>query len=352
MEMIVAGPAEQLGHPFRIITEVPLERQIGRHRTLSFGTRWLYSDLNVSLDEPVEAVVVWDPGWLRTGEGEGAINEMQRVWDLAQEWDAPIVGLYSDWFAAWKVDTGIVGTKSSTMYMDAIIIDCAGASALRHSIHPLTVKDPNDRRFVPMLEGLDFLTYGRLPRVGGGLMPDKKPIHERSIDVCMVSTLHPQHVVLRPYYVDQVQKVCDQHGWEFHWTDRASAEEMEALYLDSKVVFNASLGTQPNCRVYEALACGALLLTDGWNIGMKNVPCARYTDAWELEILLRDLLTMDKASQMRAQLQGLLWAEQRSPEKTWERVLDEAAFMVKSVHSARAARKRFREERNAVSATN
>ena len=343
-EVIAAGPVETIGHPFRIVTEVPLERQIGRHRTFSFGTKWLYSDLDVSFDERVDAVVVWDPGWLRTGTGEGATHEIQKVWDLAQEWDAPVIGLFSDWFAAWEVDEGIVGTKQATMYMDGIIVDGAGASALRRSIHPLSVEDPNDRRFCPILQHDGFLTYGRMPRLGGGLKVEMKKPSERGVDVAMVSTLHPQHVVFRPYYVDQVASICEQHGWSFEFTDRASAEEMEALYLNSKVVFNCSLGSQPNCRVYEALAAGCLLLTDGWCRGMQNIPCSRYSDEWELEILLRDLLTMDAASQDRLQQQGLFWAAQRTPEATWISVLDDALALAKRTHSARAARKKFRVE--------
>jgi glycosyl transferase family 1 len=343
-DVIAAGPAETLGHPFRIVTEVPLERQIGKHRTFSFGTKWLYSDLDVSFDEDVEAVVVWDPGWLRTGTGEGAIHELQKIWDLAQDWNAPVIGLFSDWFAAWEVEEGIIGTKAATMYMDGIIVDYAGSSALRHSVHPLTVVDKNDRRYCPMLNDDAFLTYGRLPRIGGGIQVEMKPPVEREVDVAMVSTLHPQHVLLRPYYVDKMMALCRANGWSFSWTNKATAEEMEELYLNSKVVFNCSLGSQPNCRVYEALACGCMLLTDGWNIGMKGVPCARYSDAWELEIMLRDMLTMGVDQQHRMQLQGLMWAAQRTPEKTWERILDDALLLAKRTHSARDVRKKFRQQ--------
>lgn len=351
-DVVVTGPAETLGHPFKVVTEVPLERQIGKHRTVSFGTKWLYSGLDVTFDEDVEAVVVWDPGWLRTGTGEGAIHELQHIWDLAQEWDAPVVGLYSDWFAAWDVGEGLIGTLASTMFMDALIVDPAGVAALKRSVHPLTVEDEHDHRYRPMMEGRSFLTYGRLPRIGGGLDVEVPKIHEREVDVAMVSTLHPQHVVLRPYYVAELERICAEHKWSFIWTDRASAEEMEEIYLNSKVVFNVSLGTQPNCRVHEALACGALLLTDGWNIGMKDVPCSRYSDAWELEILLRDLLTLDPTSADRLQLNGLAWAGQRTPEKVWEGVLGAAVHIASHTHVARAARRRFREQRQAELAAN
>ena len=350
--MLATGPVETLGHPFRIVTEVPLIRDIGRHTTFSFGTKFLYTDLKVDLPEPVDAVVVWDPGWLRTGTGEGAIHEIHKIWEMAQEWDAPVVGLFSDWFAAWEVADGIVGTKTATMYMDAIIIDSAGAAALRRSVHPLTVTDENDRRYCPIVVNDSFLSYGRLPRIGGDLDLDVAKIHEREIDVSMVSTLHPQHVVLRPYYVDLMERICADNGWSFVWTDKATAEEMEDLYLRSKVVFNVSLGSQPNCRVYEALACGCLLLTDGWNIGMKGVPCVRYTDPWKLEIALFDLLSSEPARQARMQYRGLTWAQAHSPTRTFERVFDQALEAASQTRSARVARRVFREEREALHAAN
>jgi hypothetical protein len=335
---IAVGPVEAMGHPFCSVTEVPLRREVGEHIAYAFGTKWLYSKLRIVPDEPVDAVVLWDPGWLRTGTGEGAIDEIRKVWEQAQEWDAPVVGLYSDWFAAWKVDTGISGTLSSTMFCDALIVDPAGAAALRASVHPLRVTDPNDHRYRPIVEMDSFLTYGRLPRIGGELDVEVPPIHEREVDVAMVSTLHPQHVVLRPYYVDSLRKICAENRWSFEFRNDATAEEMEELYLNSKVVANVSLGSQPNCRVSEALACGALLLTDGWNIGVRDVPCARFNDAFEMKVLLRDLLEMEPVHQDRVQLMGRAWARAHSPERTWKRVFDAALAVAPLTQSARGAR--------------
>jgi len=341
---VAVGPAETVGHPFRVATEVPVERDIGGHRTFAFGTKWLYSDLDVTFDEKIDAVIVWDPGWLRTGTGEGAKHELQILWDRAQEWDAPIVGLYSDWFAAWKVDSGISGTIGSVMFCDAIIVDGPGKAAMTHSIAPLRVHEPTDRRFRPIAMMERFLTYGRLPRVGGHLDVEMKKIHERDIDVCMVSTLHPQHVVLRPYYVDKMESICRLNGWAFEWTDKASAAEMEELYLNSKVVFNCSLGSQPNCRVYEGLACGALLLTDGWNVGMDGVPGTRYINPFALEYQLKELLDMDARRQDGMQEAGLEWAQRHSPEKTWANVIDAALHLAEHTGPAREARAKFARE--------
>lgn len=340
---VAVGPIEMLGHPFRVVTEVPVRREIGDHIVYAFGTKWLYTSLDVVPDDPIEAVVIWDPGWLRTGEGEGATNEIKAIWDLAQEHDAPVIGLYSDWFAAWKVDTGIVGTLGSTMFCDAIIVDPAGAASLRAGVHPLRVQDPMDHRFRPIVEMDSFLTYGRLPRIGGGVEAEMKPFSEREIDVAMVSTLHPQHVVLRPYYVERLKEMCALHGWSFEFRDRASAEEMEELYLNSKVVANVSLGSQPNCRVSEALACGCVLVSDAWNIGMWDVPYMPFKDAETLEIRLFQIL-LDNARGSSLQEAGLDWARRNTPEQVWERVLDRAMLAVPHTREARVARERMAEE--------
>jgi hypothetical protein len=338
------GPIETMGHPFRVVTEVPVRREIGDHVTYAFGTKWLYSELSIIPDEPIEAIVAWDPGWLRTGEGDGAIHEIKKLWEMSREMDVPLIGLYSDWFAAWQVTTGIVGTLASTMYCDAIIVDPAGAASLRAAVHPLRVTDPTDHRFRPIHVMDSFLTYGRLPRVGGGLNVEIPPIKERDIDVAMVSTLHPQHVVLRPYYVEALKEICALHGWSFEFRDRASAEEMEELYLNSKVVANVSLGSQPNCRVSEALACGCILVSDGWNIGMWSVPHIRFLDKQSLEVRLFSALSEGNGQSL--QESGLAWAANNRPEHVWERVLDAVIEVAPLTADARAARLVFEKEVN------
>lgn len=340
---VVIGPAETLGHPFRSVTEVPLRREVEGHTVYAFGTKWLYSALEIVPDEDVEAVIVWDPGWCRTGTGEGAIDELRKIWELAQEWDAPLIGLFSDWFAAWKVDHGIVGTKSATMYCDGIIVDPAGAESLRTSVHPLSVTDRRDQRYRPVWEMESFLTYGRLPRVGGGESAPMLPLDEREVDVAMVSTLHPQHVVLRPYYVKAMRDACADLKLRFEFTDRASAEEMEELYLNSKVVFNVSLGSQPNCRVAEALACGCVLLTDSWNIGMKNVPCYRFRSAEDIVTKLGEFSVYDHDDWQACQSASLRWAQMNTPTRVWERIIDAALDLSSLTWHARVARKAFAE---------
>lgn len=346
---VMVGPIETMGHPFRVVTEVPVERVIGNHLVYAFGTKWLYSELEIIPEEEIEAIVVWDPGWLRTGQGDGAIHEIRKLWEMSREMDVPLIGLYSDWFAAWQVSTGIVGTLASVMYCDAIIIDPAGAASLRAAVHPLRVTDPEDRRFRPIHVLDSFLTYGRLPRVGGGLDVEIPLPQERDIDVAMVSTLHPQHVVLRPYYVEKIKEICTANGWSFEFRDRASAEEMEELYLNSQVVVNVSLGSQPNCRVSEALACGCILVSDGWNIGMKDVPHMQFNDVRRLEQQLR-LAVSDGAEIL--QKAGLEWASKNRPEHVWARVFDAVMEVAPLTRASATARLLFEKEMEQINAAN
>ncbi|QEH32069.1 SPBc2 prophage-derived glycosyltransferase SunS [Aquisphaera giovannonii] len=47
-----------------------------------------------------------------------------------------------------------------------------------------------------------------------------------------------------------------------HFIGRAFGDEMARIYSSSRVVFNRSLGDDVNMRVFEALACGSLLVTN------------------------------------------------------------------------------------------
>src|SRR5262249_58432752 len=47
-----------------------------------------------------------------------------------------------------------------------------------------------------------------------------------------------------------------------HFVDRAFFDEMARIYSASRVVFNRSIGNDVNMRVFEAVACGSLLVTN------------------------------------------------------------------------------------------
>lgn len=145
--------------------------------------------------------------------------------------------------------------------------------------------------------------------------------------------------MFRPYYVEAAKRICDANDWSFVRRNHVSPEEMEQLYLDSKVVLNVSLGTQPNCRVYEALACGAVLVTDSWNVGMDGAPAITFGGVRELESALH--LALDRSDSHAKDLQdlGRRWAcEVKSPINQWTKVIDAVLREAAPTAPARAAR--------------
>ena len=328
-----------MGHPFNVGTEVPVERVLSDVITAyGFHTKWLYTDLSIVPDEPFEAIVLWDPGWIRTGEGAGAIDELRKLWELGKELDVPLIGVYSDWFASWNANVGLAGTLTSLMYCDAIITDPAGAASLRLA-PPMRITDPVDARYRPIQVMSRFLTYGRLPNVGAvDFNEEVPPLRERTVDVSMVSTMHPQHVVLRPYYVNLLRDICEKRNWNFEFRDRATPSEMEELYLNSRVVVNISLGTQLNYRVYEALACGALLVTDDWNIGLEDVPCYRFNCERSLHKAMDDAITRSWVAGEPYQRRGVEWAQAHAPHLVWDRILNECRDLAPMTKYARGIR--------------
>lgn len=349
---VLIGPVGGFRHPFRVKAEVPVERQIGDHLVYAFDTKWLYSKLRLEPAEPIDLALLWDPGWMRNGwyDKETAPHnlrpkdEIEAVRQIVGG-GAAVLALASDWFAAWGVGHGMHGTLGMLQATDGILIDPMGAATLRNAVRSLTMFGPDDYRYRTLVEMPPYLSYGALPNVGredwdGEILSREK----RSVDVSMVSNLYPNLVVARSYFAEKAQEICDRRGWSFQMGNKITAERMEELYLDSKVVLNVSLGSQANFRVYEALACGAALVTDGWNIGLDGAPCQTFTDAEGLEAALEEALMRPAAHARLTQEDGVIWARQRSPEKQWARIIDAALEAIKPSEKARAARRAREEE--------
>lgn len=65
-----------------------------------------------------------------------------------------------------------------------------------------------------------------------------------------------------------IERMRDAVGMEVLW---AYQHDMVRIYNESKVVFNRSLGGDLNMRVFEALGCGAFLLTDRCGNGLVEL---------------------------------------------------------------------------------
>lgn len=325
----LVGPVGVLGHPFRHGGhELVVERQVGGRLCYAFDSKWLHTDLEFEPAEEVQAVVVWDPAWLRRGVLGHEVQELRRVWEISRKLEVPLVAVYSDWFAGWETTNTRIGTKDSVMHMDAIVIDPAGKAALRECIPPLKITDPRDRRYRPIVPLTNLMSYGRLPVLGGDpqqvlQVPEKHPQAGRSIDVSYVGHAHPGNVVLRSYYLRALRDMCESSGMTYWFTDKATPDELERVYLDSKVVFNHSLGSTLNMRCFEALACGAVLLTDSHNIGNWSLHGVEYPygGLQDMRLALRGLLDNPEVRQEHAEM-GVQWAVQHSPDAVWGRNFD------------------------------
>lgn len=335
----LVGPVNTLGHPFPNLHEVPIERRIGDHLVYAFGSKFFYADLEIVPDERIEAVLLWDPGWLRDGtHPKRPLDEIAKIRKSADAWDCPVFGLASDWFATWGAGgSGMHGMMSAFRALDGVVIDHVGAAALRSTMPANIVFDHSDYRYREIVELSGYLHAGRLPLMGAEDPPDPSPTNERPIDVSIVSNVYQGLVVHRAYFIEMARRVCERNGWSFVHRAQVSPEEMESIYLDSKVVFNVALGTQANCRVYEALACGAVLVTDGFNADLTGVPCAKFTDERTMEQAIRVSLRAPQAIQDM----GLAWARLHTPEKQWAKVFDALKPAIDNTCEAREARREW-----------
>ncbi len=110
--------------------------------------------------------------------------------------------------------------------------------------------------------------------------------------------VHRRHQVAKQHSVGFVGNVLDgprgellkliQGRYEDAFVGRCYFEEMAKKYSASRIVFNRSVRNDVNMRVFEAMACGSLLLTNDLRdngqeeLFRDGVHCATYTDAGDL----------------------------------------------------------------------
>jgi glycosyltransferase involved in cell wall biosynthesis len=84
---------------------------------------------------------------------------------------------------------------------------------------------------------------------------------EREWDLCFVGSQH--------WRADPILRIAEKHGLKVKLattTGPREKSETAAIYARSKLVFNKHLTNDLNFRVFEAMACGRVLLTDAqWN---------------------------------------------------------------------------------------
>jgi len=89
---------------------------------------------------------------------------------------------------------------------------------------------------------------------------------DRDYDIVFVGNLNPRWHLDRVRLLRRLSEKFNVKAFEGVY-----GEEMARVYSRAKIVFNKSVGNEVNMRVFEAMACGAMLLTDDIEDGMKDL---------------------------------------------------------------------------------
>ena len=200
----------------------------------------------------------------------------------------------------------------------------------------------------PLHVSQEMLTYGRLLERGDDDDLVRQQVttgRDWEWDVAYVGHRTVEHVVMRSFYLDALHDICDRRHWSLLETDDVPYGELESVLTKVKVTFNHSLGSQLNCRVYEAFACGSALVTDFHNADngrIKNF--ARfYANRDTLEVALDYLIVGGGFADRRVADESVRpiytvpaqhWVIDHSPRRTWERNFDACELLASQVRSA------------------
>lgn len=88
----------------------------------------------------------------------------------------------------------------------------------------------------------------------------------RDLDVVFVGSLDPSRHLDRVRLLERLSRRFRVHCQENVW-----GEDMARLFSRARIVFNKSVGGDLNMRVFEAMACGAMLLTDRIDAGLDDL---------------------------------------------------------------------------------
>ena len=140
----------------------------------------------------------------------------------------------------------------------------------------------------------DANVHRRLPESEAG---------ERDIDILMVGNFNPEVQRERAQWLGRVARLS--HRYRVCITSHVFGEEYIRLLNRAKIVFNRSLRGEINMRVYEAMACGALLFYERENqetraLFMEGEHYVGYGDD-DLEALFHYYLTRDSEREQIAE---------------------------------------------------
>jgi Flp pilus assembly protein TadD len=139
---------------------------------------------------------------------------------------------------------------------------------------------------------------------------------ERTYDIVFVGTMDPSHRRKRSYLIEELSKKFRLDLFGTQPDKRLSLPEMAEVYSQARIVLNESIFREVNFRVFEAMACGPLLLTEKIGNGL-----------FELFQDRKHLVVFDHTNFMDLAAYYLKYSEER------EAIADSAKQIVTKKHS-------------------
>jgi glycosyltransferase involved in cell wall biosynthesis len=94
---------------------------------------------------------------------------------------------------------------------------------------------------------------------------------KRIYDIVFIGTLDPSSRRKRSYLVEELSKKFNVKVFGTQPDKRLSPTEMARVYSQAKIVLNESILEELNFRVFEAMACGPLLMTEKIGNGLLDL---------------------------------------------------------------------------------
>jgi GT2 family glycosyltransferase/predicted Zn-dependent protease len=215
------------------------ERRAGR--CLAFGAV-------AGLDLAVGDDATWQSACAAIGEGgmpDFLILYLPYTTIPERLWSAPvpIIGLAADWNLLWHQ------YRWQLPNCDLVLTDVAGVEALRK-------------------EGMNNLRAANLYGAERRFLEDPSESVKRDIDVLFVGNLHPAVQRERLAWLGRIAALSDRCRVEIH--TGVFGDEYVKLLRRASIVFNRSIRGECNKRVFEAMACGALLFQEEGNLEVPS----------------------------------------------------------------------------------
>jgi len=233
---VLIGPSDRPIQP-----ETHSLAQVAGHALLSYGkdadVPW-----NPAVDDFTDILSRLPPGWL-PDLVIFCSPEYHPVPRGIENADCPTAAIIGDWNLGGQA-IHLIGSM-----FDVLATDRAGSERLRAIGHSNVV-------YVP------FFSYS----------PDTNYRMEdvvRDLDVVMVGNFHGEIQRDRAPWVARVTSQSDR--WKVVMTSGVFGEEYARLMNRAKIVFNRSIRGEINMRVYEAAACGALVLYERENREIRDI---------------------------------------------------------------------------------